>query len=44
VGLAFAGLGGWVLRGWMRVVEVERLARIMTLDLNEGGVRDRGFP
>jgi hypothetical protein len=36
VGIGFAWMGAWVLRSWMRVVEVERLARIMTLDLNEG--------
>ncbi len=31
-------LGVWVLRGWMKVVEIERLARIMTLKLDgEGG-------
>jgi len=35
-GIAFAAMGVWVLRCWMRVVEVERLARIMTLDLDEG--------
>ena len=32
------GLGVWVLRSWMRVVEIERLAQIMTLKLDgEGG-------
>jgi len=37
VGLAllFAGMGVWVMRTWMRVVEVERLARAMTLDADE---------
>ncbi len=35
-GIVFAAMGIWVLRSWMRVVEVERLARIMTLDLDEG--------
>jgi len=31
-------LGVWTLRSWMKVVEIERLARIMTLNLDgEGG-------
>lgn len=31
-------LGVWALRGWMKVVEIERLARIMTMNLDgEGG-------
>ena len=31
-------LGVWVLRSWMKVVEIERLARIMTMNLDgEGG-------
>jgi hypothetical protein len=34
--LLFA-LGVWVLRVWMRVVEVERLAQIMTTNPNEDG-------
>ena len=37
VGIAFAVLGTWVMRTWMRVVEVERLAQVMTMDI-EGGV------
>ena len=32
------GFGVWVLRSWMRVVEIERLARIMALKIDrEGG-------
>lgn len=34
-GIVFAAMGSWVLRCWMKVVEVERLARIMTLDLDQ---------
>lgn len=31
-------LGVWSLRSWMKVVEIERLARIMTMNLDgEGG-------
>ena len=31
-------LGVWALRSWMKVVEIERLARIMTMNLDgEGG-------
>lgn len=37
VGIVFAALGSWVLRCWMKVVEVERLARIMTEDLEGRG-------
>jgi hypothetical protein len=33
VGIAFAAMGTWVMRSWMKVVEVERLAQVMTLDL-----------
>lgn len=33
VGIAFAAMGSWVMRSWMKVVEVERLARVMTMDL-----------
>jgi hypothetical protein len=36
-GILFAVLGTWVLRSWMRVVEVEALARVMTFDLDERG-------
>jgi hypothetical protein len=36
VGIAFAVLGTWAMRSWMRVVEVERLAHVMTMDI-EGG-------
>jgi len=35
VGIAFAAVGTWVMRSWMKVVEVERLARVMTIDLEE---------
>jgi hypothetical protein len=32
------GVGVWVLRCWMRVVEIERLAQVMTFNLDgEGG-------
>jgi hypothetical protein len=31
-GIAFAALGTWAMRSWMRVVEVERLAQVMTMD------------
>jgi hypothetical protein len=37
LGIVFAVLGAWVLRSWMRVVEVERLARLMTFGLEERG-------
>jgi hypothetical protein len=30
-------LGVWVLRVWMRVVEIERLAKIMNMNANEDG-------
>lgn len=33
IGIAFAAMGTWVMRSWMKVVEVERLARVMTMDL-----------
>lgn len=33
LGIGFAVLGSWILRSWMRVVEVEQLARVMTLGL-----------
>jgi len=33
VGIAFAAVGSWVMRSWMKVVEVERLAQVMTMDL-----------
>ena len=33
IGIAFAGMGTWVMRAWMKVVEVERLAQVMTMDL-----------
>jgi hypothetical protein len=35
--IILAGLGVWVLRSWMRVVEVERLARVMAVNMDEGG-------
>ena len=35
--ILFIAAGGWVLRGWMRVVEVERLARVMALTMDEEG-------
>jgi hypothetical protein len=33
------GLGVWVLRSWMKVVEIERLARIMLMNPQDGGTR-----
>jgi hypothetical protein len=33
VGISFAAMGTWVMRSWMKVVEVERLAQVMTMDL-----------
>ena len=36
VGIGFAVLGTWAMRSWMKLVEVERLARTMTMDM-EGG-------
>jgi hypothetical protein len=36
VGIAFALAGTWAMRTWMKVVEVERLAQVMTMDI-EGG-------
>lgn len=33
LGIAFAAMGTWAMRTWMKVVEVERLARVMTMDL-----------
>lgn len=32
-GIGFAFLGSWTMRSWMKVVEVERLAQVMTVDL-----------
>jgi hypothetical protein len=37
VGIAFAALGTWAMRSWMKVVEVERLAQVMTMDMDRGG-------
>ena len=34
-GLAFAALGTWCMRSWMKVVEIDRLARIMSVGLDE---------
>ncbi|MDH3207074.1 MAG: hypothetical protein OEO79_10700 [Gemmatimonadota bacterium] len=33
VGIGFAVMGTWAMRSWTKVVEVERLARVMTMDL-----------
>lgn len=33
VGIGFAVLGTWAMRTWMKVVEVERLAEVMTMDM-----------
>jgi len=33
------GLGVWVLRSWMKVVEIERLARIMLMNPQDGGTK-----
>ncbi|MEM7415585.1 MAG: hypothetical protein AAF389_08840 [Gemmatimonadota bacterium] len=35
--ISFCALGVWVLRSWMRVVEIERLAKIMTINLDGQG-------
>ena len=35
--ILFIATGVWVLRGWMKVVEVERLARVMALSMDEEG-------
>jgi hypothetical protein len=32
-----AGLGVWVLRTWLKVLEIERLAQIMLLNPNDDG-------
>jgi len=32
----FTVLGAWVLRSWMKVVQVERLARVMSMNLDDG--------
>jgi len=32
-----AALGVWVLRSWMKVVEIERLAQIMLMNSQDGG-------
>lgn len=34
--IGFFLLGVWVLRSWIRIVEIERLARIMTMNLDGG--------
>lgn len=35
--ILFVVLGGWVLYCWMKIVEIDRLARTMTLNLDDGG-------
>ena len=35
--ILFSAMGVWVLQSWMRVVEVERLARSMALNLDQEG-------
>ncbi len=35
--ILFTATGVWVLRSWMKVVEVERLARVMALNMDEEG-------
>ncbi len=35
--ILLGGLGVWVLRCWMKVVEVERLARVMAVNTDEEG-------
>jgi hypothetical protein len=37
VGVLHVALGVWVLRSWMRVVEIERLARVMTWNPDQDG-------
>ncbi|MDP2956339.1 MAG: hypothetical protein Q8N53_07950 [Longimicrobiales bacterium] len=34
-GLVLAALGVWVLRGWVRILELHRLAETMALDLSD---------
>ena len=34
-GLVLAGLGIWVLRGWVQILELHRLAETMALDLSD---------
>jgi hypothetical protein len=35
--ILYIGMGVWVLRRWMAVVEIERLAEVMMLDSHGGG-------
>ena len=35
--ILLTGAGVWLLRSWMRIVEVERLAGVMVVDMHEGG-------
>lgn len=35
--ILFSAMGVWVLLTWMRVVEVERLARVMALNMDQEG-------
>ena len=35
--ILFIATGVWVLRTWMKVVEIERLARVMSLNMDEEG-------
>ena len=35
--ILFIATGVWVLRSWMKVVEVEQLARVMALNMDEEG-------
>jgi hypothetical protein len=39
IAILLTGAGVWVLRSWMRIVEVERLAGVMAMDTHrhEGG-------
>ena len=37
IAILFSAMGVWVLRGWMRVVEAERLARVMALNMDQEG-------
>ena len=39
VAILHAALGVWVLRSWMQVVEIERLARIMLMNPQDGETR-----
>jgi hypothetical protein len=37
IAILHTGLGVWVLRTWLKVLEIERLAQIMLLNPNDDG-------